>query len=97
MQAALFVVSKLPENEVWKTFSDRIASKVAPSENTLRFSETVWFLNVTQTFADFGCLVREAEDLSISYGILPLEHEPQWLPAGFDPKTIQALVRKKGS
>jgi hypothetical protein len=29
-----------------------------------------------------------AKSRKITYGVLPFEHEPEWLPGGFDPKTI---------
>jgi hypothetical protein len=35
-----------------------------------------------------GYLISSAVNLGVAYGILAFEHEPEWLPVGFDPETI---------
>jgi hypothetical protein len=56
----------------------------------VRLGENVWLLIVQDTIAPLGHLVATAENRGIRYGILPFERAPEWLPTGFDPKTILA-------
>jgi len=53
-----------------------------------RLGETVWLVNVQANPAALAALIHGAELHGLTYGILPLADVPQWLPAGFDPKTI---------
>jgi hypothetical protein len=90
MHSALFVahIPETPNEGDWQEFARRAVQKVKPSKDALRLSENVWLINVQASVAPLGWLVANAEQLKVSYGILPFEHEPQWLPGGFDPSTI---------
>ena|SRR5712692_4442761 len=52
-----------------------------------QLAENVWLVNFQEAPALFARLVAACDHHKFSYGILPLEHEPQWLPAGPGPKT----------
>lgn len=90
MHSALFVakVSGLTP-EKWGAFllKAEIGSRIYPG--AFRLAENVWLLNFQDYPASLPRLVTVADVQEVPYGILPFEHEPQWLPVGFDPNTIQ--------
>jgi hypothetical protein len=51
-----------------------------------RLGENVWLVNLQENPLALGRLLRSVENFQFSYGILPLDAGPQWLPVGFDPK-----------
>jgi hypothetical protein len=91
MHSALFV-AKIPENERqdWAAYLGLIDQKIGKDKSATRIAENVWIVNFQTSPAALGWLVTSAERQGIPYGILPFDAEPQWLPAGFDPKTIRA-------
>jgi hypothetical protein len=56
-------------------------------QGVARLAENVWLVNFQENPAALARLVSYADQHQFPYGILQLEDEPQWLPAGFDPKT----------
>jgi hypothetical protein len=73
----------------WQEFSVLAANKTGRDKKAVRLAENVWLLDLTERPASLGWLIATAETKGVSYGLLPFEHAPQWLPVGFDPKTIQ--------
>lgn len=95
MHSALFVASLTTPKTDWATFCQYVDQKLSRDESVVRLSENVWLVNVQQSPAALGHLVHYAEAHKVAYGIVPFERAPEWLPGGFDPKTIQ--VRSAGS
>ena len=87
MHSVLFVAAPSPPEEDWKTFTERVDRKIGVSEDVLRLAENVWLVRATKTLAPLAQLISDAESLGLSYGTLQFDREPEWLPAGFDPKT----------
>lgn len=89
MHTALFVAAPLSaKHKDWSDFLDYVEGKIQPSKYALRIAENVWLLNLQESVAPFGWLVSLAEKHGVSYGILPFERAPEWLPVGFDPTSI---------
>ncbi len=86
MHSALFVAKFPDRHGVWDEFIKRIAERTSSKQGVQRLAETVWLVNVQSSMSGLAALVAHADTLAVSYGILPLEHEPRWLPAGFDSK-----------
>jgi hypothetical protein len=57
-------------------------------KGVLRLAENVWQVNFHENPSALARLVSCAVEHKLTYGILQLDGAPQWLPAGFDPKTI---------
>jgi hypothetical protein len=70
-------------------FLSETGKKLKNEKLAQRLSENVWLLNFAVAPSDLSWLVSTAEKLGIPYGILPFDAEPRWLPAGFDPTSIQ--------
>lgn len=90
MHSALFVAkvaNTLPAT--WRTFLEKAKVGLRTYKNVLRLAENVWIVDLQKNPAPFGHLVAAADAAGVPYGILPFEYEPQWLPVGFDPKTIE--------
>jgi hypothetical protein len=85
------IALKIP-NEIndWEAFLGTVSTKLKQAKGVLRLAENVWLVNLQESVAPLGWIVSLAESKGFSYGILPFQAEPQWLPAGFDPNTIQA-------
>jgi hypothetical protein len=75
------------ERQKWPAFLATI-SRLEGNVALARLAENVWLVNFQDSPFAFARLVVAFEQHKLPYGILPLEHEPQWLPAAFDPKTI---------
>lgn len=78
----------------WQSFMAEANSlrtdKPAPldkQKGVARLGENVWLVNLQENPAALARLVYFAVEFEFPYGILPLGDEPQWLPAGFDPRT----------
>ena len=67
---------------------------LASDQTTKRLAENVWLVDLGQSLPALGHLIALADARGISAGILPLEHEPQWLPADFDPTPIPGRSAK---
>ena len=89
MHSALFVATIPPEREIWDEYAGFVLPKLYQCEGVQRLSENVWLLDLQKSVASLGWLVSLAEQRAIGYGLLPFEHAPEWLPAGFDPNTTQ--------
>lgn len=90
MHSALFVV-QIPEiSKTWREFLMTAKVELKTFQSTFRLAENVWLINMQENPALLAYLVYAADFLKVPYGILPFGHEPEWLPVGFDPKTIQA-------
>jgi hypothetical protein len=95
MHSVLFVASMgnhgvHEERTKWENFLMYVDVKLKRLEGPLRLAENIWLLNVQETVEPLGWLIAFSAENTISYGLLPFEHAPEWLPDGFDPKTIQA-------
>jgi hypothetical protein len=88
MHSALFVTTNRGETKDWVGFTDVIDAKVKPGEGIMRLAENVWLVSVRDQVSAFASLVSVSERFGVAYAILPFEHEPEWLPGGFDPTTI---------
>ena len=89
MHSALFVArvaNTLPTK--WQNFLDRAKVALHTYPNVSCLAENVWVVNFQENPAPLSYLVSAADSLGVHYGILPFEHAPEWLPVGFDPKTI---------
>ena len=93
MHSMLFVATIPPERQDWSEFLVHVDRQLAQAKGVGRLAENVWLLNMRESVEPFGQLVYLAERAGISYGLLPFEHEPEWLPADFDPNTILAHRR----
>jgi hypothetical protein len=89
MHSVLFVAIIPPQKQDWMTFVQEVGKKLQSAKGATRLAENVWLLDLHKNTAALGWLIACAEKLGISQGLLAFEHEPQWLPAGFDPKPIQ--------
>ena len=85
----------LPSNQKWQAFlasvDDLQRSKPHPldkQKGVLRLTENVWQVNFHENPEAFSRLVYCCSQHKLTYGILQLDAVPQWLPDGFDPKTI---------
>jgi hypothetical protein len=90
MKSVLFVARIDPEAPArldWSRFSQGLEEKITQGKDALRLAENVWLLNLENSVSALGWLISLAEQNSLSYGILPFEKEPVWLPAGFYPDT----------
>ena len=87
MHSILFVANPALNPDTWAAFTEQIDKKIKPTQDALRLAENVWLVNLQASVAPFGWLVASADIHGVSYGILPFEHEPEWLPVGFDPST----------
>jgi hypothetical protein len=90
MHSALFV-AQMPyqERQNWTGFLTAIDEKLKGPKSAGRLAETVWLVNFQASPSALCWLVTSAERHGIAYGIVPFADEPQWLPVGFDPMTIQ--------
>jgi hypothetical protein len=89
MHSLMFVASIPRQITDWNEFAASVSKKLQRDQHIARLSENAWLLDLTQGTSGLGHLIVAAETRGISYGLLPFEHKPQWLPDGFDPKTIQ--------
>ena len=92
LHSILFVAS-IPDRDIdWKAFALDVEAKLRQEQNVVRLAENVWMIDLTKSVAPLGYLVALADTKGVSYGLLPFVDEPQWLPAGFDPKTIRGQI-----
>ena len=87
MHSALFVATMPKErDDDWEVFLSRVSTKTKAMTSLVRLAENVWLVDLTKGPGALGYLISFAHEGRMSYGILPFEREPQWLPADFDPK-----------
>ena len=87
MHSAILSV-EMPEQQItraWTVFWT-LTEAARASAATKQLSENVWLINVQQSPAAFAQLVAACEQQKFRYEVLAIEHEPRWLPVGFDPK-----------
>jgi hypothetical protein len=89
MHTALFVVSPPQDRQDWMTFLTYVQQSPDIARDAKRLAENVWLVNFHEHPPALARLVAIADDRGLTYGILAFEQEPQWLPAGFDPTSIQ--------
>ncbi len=87
MHSVLFVAQIAKDR--WSAFLDEAKVELMKSPDVSRLAENVWIVNLQKNPQPLGWLLSAAYVARVSYGILPFEHEPKWLPGDFDPKTIQ--------
>lgn len=90
MHSVIFVARVVRERSDWTEFLAEVAKKTEKNSHVLRLAENVWLVSFHQSPAGLAWLTTLCEQRGIAYGILPLADEPQWLPAGLDPKTTLA-------
>jgi hypothetical protein len=86
MNSVLFVARidpTAPARHDWADFSAQAAEKIKPDQGAIRLAENVWLLNLEKSVSALGWLISLAEDKSLSYGLLPFEKKPVWLPVDF--------------
>ncbi len=88
MHSVLFVATIPPQTTAWAEFVPLAEDKVPRHEGVAQLAENVWLLNLQKSVAPLGWLVALAEQMGVSYGLLPFERAPEWLPAGFCPETM---------
>jgi hypothetical protein len=84
------VMNPHPGRALWGRFTTDVDAKTATDLSVLRLAENVWLVDTTKALSSLAWLISFAEVQTVSYGLVPFEHAPVWLPDGFDPKTIQA-------
>jgi len=89
IHAILFVVTPPTEKAKWDLFIANASPKLATDKHVKRLSENVWLLEPQKSMTTLGHLIALADNQRFAIGILPLEHELQWLPADFDPTSSQ--------
>jgi hypothetical protein len=65
------------------------AAPLDAQKGVQRLAENVWLLNFQEHPETLAALIDAAVRHQLPYGILQLDPAPQWLPASFDPMTIQ--------
>ncbi len=92
MHSVLFVATPESGNSgtAWQEFLKDVSRSTGSGAAVQRLAENVWLFELRNDFAVFAGMIVAAERYQVGYGILPLEHEPEWLPAGSGPKTISA-------
>jgi hypothetical protein len=88
MHSAVFVAKLTEKRTDWQEFAANADTKVGKDRDVSRLAENVWLVNFHASPAALGWLTTLCEQRGMTYGILQLEDAPQWLPLGFDPKTI---------
>jgi len=90
MHSAIIVIEEpdRPTPKSWQEFLSETAPELQRVGGATRLGEGVWLVNFQQSPAALAILVSAAERCGFRSGILPLRDEPQWLPAGFDPRPI---------
>jgi hypothetical protein len=82
MHSALFAAGQSTNRgSDWPTFVAETDRNPTIAGNAERLADGVWLVNFRQSPAALSYLVCAAEARTISYKILPLADEPQWLPA----------------
>jgi hypothetical protein len=91
MHSAIFAaVQPTNPSQPWFEFVEGTNKNPKINQNAERLAPGVFLVNFRKSPAALGLLICAAETSAIAYRILPLAEAPQWLPVGFDPKTIQA-------
>lgn len=91
MHSVMFVATVGPTAQAWDEFVAFVDNSVKTTEHVIRLSENIWLLHLAKSkiaTAALGTLIYRADAKGVSYGILPFEHAPEWLPGGFDPKSM---------
>jgi hypothetical protein len=92
MHSALFVASIPSDRGNWGMFLAMADAKLKNDKDALRLAENVWLLNAKNSISSVGNLIATAIEIQVSYGIVAFEHAPEWLPGGFDPRTIRGQI-----
>ena len=89
MHSALFVAQVWGKDPIkWGEFLMKAKVGLRKHPGVLRLAENVWLMNFQESPVSLSWFVCAADIHGIPYGILPFERAPEWLPVGFDPKTI---------
>ena len=86
MHSAIFVaVEPTTQSQEWFGFLGDADKTVHTTQHVERLGKNVWLVNFQNAPYALGYLISYAERHAISYRILPLADEPQWIPAGPNP------------
>jgi len=92
MHSMLFVAVPSHQKVEWSQFLRTVDAPLRHAKNVARLSENVWLVTVNESLEEIALLIVSASQSRVAYGVFPFEHEPQWLPAGFDPSAIPASL-----
>ena len=92
MHSALFVACYAIAEETWRNFLTKAKVGIRKFPNVSRLSENVWLVNLQENPASLAYLVSAADAVGVSYGILPFQDEPEWLPSGLIPTPFRAKM-----
>ena len=91
MKYALFAISQPDDPTAWRQFVEILDLRLKEHEKRIaRPAETVWLVDNQAAPAALAWLIVTAESRKISYAIASFDSAPEWLLAGFDPRTNQA-------
>jgi hypothetical protein len=92
MHSVLFVATNPNRSQDWDAWIGKIEAKLSPDGNEKRYagsivrlSENVWLINLAKSVEPLGWLTSFAQVHGVTYGLLPFDKEPTWLPSGFLP------------
>jgi hypothetical protein len=96
MHSALFVAAEpTTPSQDWYDFLGDADKTVYTTQHVERLAKNVWLVNFQNAPYALGYLISFAERRSISYRILPLADEPQWVP-GVGPHRTEPGRDKAG-
>jgi len=86
MHSAIFVATEpTSPSQHWHELLTEVDKTVDTTQHVERSAKNVWLVNFQNAPYALGYLISYAERRSISYRILPLADEPQWIPVGTSP------------
>lgn len=87
MQIVLFVANNAETNHEMRDFVETTKNAVSKYENVSTIAPNVWQIDLEKSLEPLEKLMMLARRDSVTYALLPLQDQPKWLPATFDPKT----------
>lgn len=91
MRYVLFAVPRpIGVAQDWQQFSDNVDARLEPhKQHVVRIADTVWMVDNQGAPAALAWLIATAEARKVAYTTAAFDTAPEWLPAGFDPRTSQ--------
>jgi hypothetical protein len=80
MHSFIFRADKPESQGVWEKYLKQVNGAIRPDDTVAQLSENMWQVDKTKSPRALGYLIAFADELQVSYRMLPFEHEPQWLP-----------------